>query len=150
MFRHVLVPIDGSPAALQAMKVAARFAREQRARLTAFWAAPTWEPNMYAYAGAVPAGFISPRQHSAHARNTARRYLEAAKKVAAAAGASCKGLYVEGNIPYLEIIKAARRYRCDLIVMASQTGGLPRVLLGSQTDKVLAHAPVPVMVTRHR
>jgi len=147
MFKHLLVPIDGSPAALQAVKVAARFAREQKASLTALWVAPDWEPDLYAYADAVPAGYVSPQQHSAHIRKAAKRYLAAAKKTAAAAGAPCRGVYVEGSIPYLEIIKAARRHRCDLIVMAPHTQGISR-LLGSQTAKVLAHAEVPVMVMK--
>jgi nucleotide-binding universal stress UspA family protein len=148
MFKHILVPIDGSPAALQAVKTAAAFARGQKARLTVFWAGPTWEPDMYAYARDVPAGFITPAQHSAHVRKTARRYLDAAKKAAAAAGVKCEGLFVEANFPYQEILRAARRRRCDLVVMASRSRGLSRLLLGSQTAKVLAHATIPVMVCR--
>jgi nucleotide-binding universal stress UspA family protein len=149
MFKHLLVPVDGSDASLQAVKVAARFAKEQKARMTAFWAGPTWEPRMYAYVEPVPASFISPQRHSAHVKKTAKRYLDAAKSAAAAAGVRCAGAYVEGNIPYQEIIKAARRNSCDLIVMASQSRGLSRLLLGSQTAKVLANATIPVMVVRN-
>jgi len=72
-----------------------------------------------------------------------------AKKLAAAAGVPCKCSCVEGAFPYLEIIKAARRGRCDLIVMASHSRrGISRLLLGSQTSKVLALASVPVLVCR--
>ena len=149
MFKHILVPVDGSPAALAAMKTAARFAKEQKGRVTAFWAGPNWEPNLYAYGAApIPAGYVSPEQHSAHVRAAARRYLGAAKKIAEAEGARCGTEFVEANIPYQAIVRAARRLGCDLIVMASHTRGAARALLGSQTSKVLAHAPVPVMVVR--
>lgn len=149
MFKHILVPIDGSPAALSAMKAAARFAKEQKARITAFWAGPNWEPNLYAYAAApIPAGVITPEQHAAHVRAAARRYLGAAKQVAEAAGVRCATDYVEAGSPYVAIVEAAQRLGCDLIVMASHTRGVARALLGSQTSKVAAHARVPVMVVR--
>ena len=147
MFRHILVPIDGSKPALAAVRRAARFAREQKARLTAFWVAPIWEPNLYAYDEKVPAGFISPSLHKAHVRAAARRRFAAARKVARAEGVSCAGSFVEGSVPYLEIVKAANRLRCDLIVIASHSSGLSR-LLGSHTSKVLAHSTIPVMVFR--
>jgi nucleotide-binding universal stress UspA family protein len=148
MFKHILVPVDGSKPSLEAVKRAARLAREQKARLTVFWVAPNWEPNLYAYEAAVPAGFISPSQHKAHVRNAARRRFTEAKKAARAGGGSCRFQYVEGSVPYLEIVKAARKNRCDLIVMASHSSGLSRLLLGSQANKVLAHATIPVMVCR--
>ena len=148
MFRHILVPVDGSKPSLAAVKRAARLAREQKARLTAFWVAPNWEPNLYAYDANVPAGFISPSQHRSHVKDAARRRGEAAKKAASAEGARCAFEYVEGSVPYLEIVKAARRNRCDLIVMASHSAGLSRLLLGSQANKVLAHSTIPVMVIR--
>lgn len=148
MFKHILVPVDGSKPSLAAVKRAARLAREQKARLTAFWVAPNWEPNLYAYDINVPAGFISPTQHKTHVKNAARRRAEAAKKAASAEGARCAFEHVEGSVPYLEIVKAARRNRCDLIVMASHSTGLSRLLLGSQASKVLAHSTVPVMICR--
>jgi nucleotide-binding universal stress UspA family protein len=147
MFKHILVPVDGSKPSLAAVKRAARLAREQKARLTAFWVAPNWEPNLYAYEAAVPAGFISPSQHKAHVRNSARRRFAEAKKAARAGGAACRFQYVEGSVPYLEIVKAAGKNRCDLIVMASHSSGLAR-LLGSQANKVLAHATIPVLILR--
>ena len=148
MFKHILVPIDGSRPSVAAVRRAARLAREQKARLTAFWVAPNWEPNLYAYDEKVPAGFISPSQHKAHVKAAARRRSAAAKKAASAEGARCAFQYVEGSVPYLQIVKAARRNRCDLIVMASHSSGLSRLLLGSQANKVLAHSTVPVMVCR--
>jgi nucleotide-binding universal stress UspA family protein len=61
----------------------------------------------------------------------------------------CRILFRQSSFPQLEIIKAARRNRCDLIVMASHgRRGISRLLLGSQTGMVLAHATIPVMVCR--
>ena len=148
MFKHIVVPIDGSRSSLAAVKCAARLAREQKARLTAFWVAPSWEPNLYAYDEKVPPGFISPSQHKAHVKKAARRRFAAARRAAGARSAAFRCEYVEGSIPYLEIVRAARRRSCDLIVMASHSHGLSRLLLGSQASKVLAHADIPVIVCR--
>jgi nucleotide-binding universal stress UspA family protein len=149
MFKHILVPTDGSPLSRRAVERAVRFAREQKARVTGFWVGPAWEPNLYAYSEAVPAGFVSPRRHAARVRQAAARQLAAVEKAAAAAGVRCKCAYVTGGLPYAEIVNAARRYGCDLIVMASHSRGpVSRLLLGSQTNKVLAYSRIPVMVCR--
>ena len=147
MFRSILVPTDGSPLSRRAVQCAVRLAREQKARVTGLWVDPAWEPNLYAYGDSVPPGFVSRKQHAARVRKAGARHLKAVKEIAAAAGVPCKCSCVEGVFPYLEIIKAARRSRCDLIVMASHSRrGISRLLLGSQTSKVLALADVPVLV----
>ncbi len=149
MFKNILVPTDGSPPSRRAIMRAVRLAKEQKARVIGFWVGPVWEPNMVAYAKDVPPGFISPRQHAAHIRKTADRYLAVVRRAAAASGVPCKCAHVEGVFPYLEVIKAARRNRCDLIVMASHgRRGISRLLLGSQTSMVLAHSRIPVLVCR--
>jgi len=149
MFRNILLPTDGSPRSRRAVMRAVRLAKEQKARIIGFWVGPAWEPNLYAYAKDVPPGFVSPAQHAAHVRKTADRYLAVVKKAARAAGTPCTCLYVESMFPHMEIINAARRNRCDLIVMASHgRRGISRLLLGSETSKVLAHSKVPVLVCR--
>jgi nucleotide-binding universal stress UspA family protein len=149
MFKHILVPTDGSEMSRGAVARAVRLAREQKARVTALWVGPPWEPNLYAYDRDVPPGFISPRQHAAKVTKVSRRYLDPVKKAAASAGVPCKCLCVQGGFPYMEIIKAARGNHCDLIVMASHgRRGISRLLLGSVTSKVLAYASVPVLVSR--
>jgi nucleotide-binding universal stress UspA family protein len=71
------------------------------------------------------------------------------EKAAQAAGVSCTCAHAMSDLPYEEIIKAAQRYKCDLIFMASHgRSGIARLLLGSQTSKVLAHSKVPVLVHR--
>lgn len=149
MFRNILVPTDGSPLSRRAVEHAVRLAKEQKARVTGVWVGPAWEPNLYAYGESVPRGFVSPKEHAAHVRKMGARPLRAVKGLAAAAGVQCKCLCVQGAFPYLEIIKAARRNRCDLIVMASHSRrGISRLLLGSQTSRVLALSDIPVLVCR--
>jgi nucleotide-binding universal stress UspA family protein len=149
MFKNILVPTDGSAMSLRAVKRAMRLAKEQKARVTGLWVGPVWQPTLYAYDVSVPAGFISPRQFAASIRKISARHLGAVKKAAVAAGVPCRIQFTQSNFPQLEIIKAARRHRCDLIVMASHgRRGISRLLLGSQTAMVLAYARVPVMVCR--
>ena len=149
MFKRILVPTDGSPASLRAIASAMRLAREQKARVTALWVGPPWEPNMYAYDRDVPAGFVSPRAHAAHVRKAAAKQLAPVRKAAAAASVRCNCEFRESAFPDVEIIRTAKRLRCDLIVMGSHgPRGFLRVIIGSVTAKVLAQANVPVMVCR--
>ena len=149
MFRNILVPTDGSPLSRRAVEYAVRLAKEQKARVTGLWVGPAWEPNLYAYGNSVPPGFVSRKQHAARVRRAGARYLRAVAQAAKAAGVRCKCICAEGAFPYLEIIKTARRGGCDLIVMASHSRrGISRLLLGSQTSKVLALADIPVLVCR--
>jgi nucleotide-binding universal stress UspA family protein len=149
MFRNILVPTDGSALSRRAVDCAVRLAKEQRARVTGLWVGPGWEPNLYAYGDSVPQGFISRKQHAVRVRSAGARHLHAVRKAAAAAGVRCACTTVEGAFPYLEIVKVARREGCDLIVMASHSRrGISRLLLGSQTSRVLALADIPVLVCR--
>jgi nucleotide-binding universal stress UspA family protein len=149
MFRNILVPTDGSAMSRRTVRRAVRLAKEQKARLTGLWVGPVWQPSLYAYDESVPAGFISPRQFAASIRRIAARRLGTVRKAAAAARVRCKTVSARSNFPHMEIIKAARRNRCDLIVMASHgRRGISRLLLGSQAAMVLAYARIPVMVCR--
>ncbi len=147
MFKNILVPTDGSPLAHRAIKCAVRLAKEQKARVTGFYVGPAWSPNVYG--DSILTGYVSPEQHSAVVKKTADHYLGALRKEAAAARVPCKCLHAEGKFPYEKIVKAAQQNRCDLIVMASHgRRGISKLLLGSETSKVLAHSAVPVMVCR--
>jgi nucleotide-binding universal stress UspA family protein len=81
----------------------------------------------------------------------AEKYLHAAMETAAAAGVNCETMHVEHDQPYLAIIEAAAQRLCDLIVMASHgRRGISAILLGSETNKVLTHSTIPVLVVRPR
>jgi nucleotide-binding universal stress UspA family protein len=147
MFKNILVPTDGSSLARRAIGRAVKLAKEQNARVIGFYVGPVWSSNVHE--DFMPVGYLSPKNHSARVSRTAERTLAPLKRAAAAAEVPCQCLHVEGNFPYEEIVKAAKKHRCDLIVMASHgRRGISRLLLGSETSKVLAHSKIPVLVTR--
>ena len=79
----------------------------------------------------------------------ASQYLDAAKKIAAAAGVACDVVHIEHEHPYKAIIDIAQDRGCDAIQMASHgRRGISAILLGSETLKVLTHSTIPVIVCR--
>jgi nucleotide-binding universal stress UspA family protein len=147
MFKNILVPTDGSAPSRKAIKRAVQLAREQKARITGFYVGPTW--RLPVQAEFMPPDLLSPKEHEKAVGKTADRVLGAVRKAAAAGRVRCKVSYVLGDYPYVEILKAARRNHCDLIVIASHgRRGIARLLLGSETSKVLAHSTIPVLVCR--
>ena len=147
MYKTILVPTDGSPLSRKAAKQAIRFAKEQNAKVVGLYVAPAWEPKVYT--DFVPADFVSPKQYAARVKRSAEQRLEFIRKEAAAAEVPCVCLHAMSDFPYVEIIRTAQREHCDLIVMASHgRRGLSRLLLGSETNKVLAHSKLPVLVCR--
>ena len=147
MFKHILVPTDGSTLSLRAAKHAVRFAKAHGARITAFYAAPEYHPNI---AGDyLPANFVPLGVFQKQVKKTAEKYLDQVKKMATVGGVSCSGLYVSDDSPHEAIIKAAKDRKCDLIFMASHgRSGLAGLLIGSETSKVLTHCKLPVLVYR--
>jgi nucleotide-binding universal stress UspA family protein len=124
-----------------------RLAKEQKARVTGFYVGPAWSARPSDDSSVL--NYLSPAQHSEIVRKTAMRHFEALRKAAATAGVECRCEYAEGRYPYEKIVKAAEKNRCDLIVMASHgRRGISRLILGSETTKVLAHSKVPVLVER--
>jgi len=147
MFKHILVPTDGSTLSLRAAKHAVRFAKVHGARITAFYAAPEYHPNI---AGDyLPANFVPLGVFQKQIKKTAEKYLDQVKKMAQVGGVNCSGLYVSDDSPHDAIIKAAKERKCDLIFMASHgRSGLAGLLIGSETNKVLTHCKLPVLVYR--
>jgi nucleotide-binding universal stress UspA family protein len=147
MFKNILIPIDGSPLANKAIKGAVQLAREQKARVTTLYVAAPYNPKVAEDIAVVH--FLSPQSHADRAHVTARRYLKVVERAAAAAGVKCDSVVAFNDFPFEEIIRTAGRKKCDLICMASHgRRGISRLLLGSETNKVLAHSKVPVLVVR--
>jgi len=147
MFRNILVPTDGSELSRKAIKRAVQLAREQKGRVTGLYVGPSWK--LRGGDDSVPYGFVSPQQHAASVKKAADRILGAVKKASARAGVPCTCSYSTDDYPYLKIVEAAKRNHCDLILMATHgRRGISRLLLGSETSKVLAHSTIPVMVCR--
>lgn len=145
MFKHILLPTDGTAAAHPALDACLRFAREIGARVTALHVAPalhifTYEPGV---TESVRQTVINDRElHS-------KKYLDDVGQRAAAVGVPCQTMLVTSDFPHEAIIEAARAHGCDLIAMASHgRGGIKGLLLGSETQKVLTHSAIPVLVWR--
>jgi nucleotide-binding universal stress UspA family protein len=147
MFKHILVPTDGSTLSLRAAKNAVRFAKTHGARITAFYAAPDYHPNI---AGDyLPANFIALPAYQKQIKKTADKYLGQIKKLATVGGVACSGQFVIDDSPHDAIIKAAKQRKCDMIFMASHgRSGIAGLLIGSETNKVLTHCKLPVLVYR--
>jgi len=147
MFKHILIPTDGSRLSTEAAKAGVRLARRLGARVTGFFAAPPATPVVYR--GALPVGYTTPEHHEKMIRRAAQAHLAVIERAAKAAGVRCECLTVTSDFPAQAILETAARRRCDLIFMASHSRrGLSGLLLGSQTQKVLAAASIPVLVYR--
>lgn len=147
MFKHILVPTDGSTLSLRAAKNAVRLAKIHGASITAFYAAPEYQPNIVG--DYMPANFVPLSVFEKQIEKTADKYLAQVKKLAAVGGVPCTGVFVSSASPYRAIIKAAKARKCDLIFMASHgRSGIAGMLIGSETNKVLTHCKLPVLVYR--
>lgn len=147
MYKNILIPTDGSALSRRAAKDAVALAKSLGARVTGFYVAPTF--HIEVYTDYVPPDLITPQEHAANARNTAQRHLDAVKKTADGSQVPYAGYFVMSDQPADAIVKAARKYRCDLIYMGSHgRSGLTKLLLGSQTSKVLSQTRIPVLVHR--
>ncbi len=147
MFRHILVPTDGSRLSAKAAKQAVKLAKTLGARITGFHAVPDFGSTYYGdgYILRVP-----PAEAQAElAQKQARRCLSTIEVEAEVEKVPCDVFYTVGDNPYQAIIDAAKNRKCDLIVMASHgRRGLSALVLGSETQKVLVHSKVPVLVCR--
>lgn len=148
MFRHILVATDGTAPCNEAVRNAAALAHADGARLTALNVRP-FDHVHYPqwHDGSAP----SPEEKAFRRRTEAdcEAALEAAKRAAAAEGVACEHAWAESDAPWQVILDTAHAKGCDLIVMAHHLRkGLDAVLAESQTQEVLAHSSIPVLVTR--
>ena len=133
MYKHILIPTDGSQLARDAVPRAIALAKLLGAKVTGITV-------------------TAPSEVFADATRTiadAEKCLAQVKDAASAAGVSCSVVRAEHEQPYQAIIDAAKKNGCDLIVMASHgRRGVSALVLGSETVKVLTHCSVPVLVYR--
>jgi nucleotide-binding universal stress UspA family protein len=147
MYTHLLVPIDGSKLSEKAVAQAIDLAKGLSAKITVFYASPDYP--LPAYSDGVVYEPVSKREYSRLAQEEAAVILDVAAKKAASAGVECARVHVIDSTPWEAILKAAKKGKCDAIVMASHgRRGLTAVLLGSETQKVLTHSKLPVLVVR--
>ena len=147
MYKHILLPTDGSPLSRRAVRAGIKLAKSLGAKVTGFYAAPPATP--LEYRGLLPVGYADPAEHARLIERAAARYLAVIGRAAKAAGVRCTLEHVTDDYPADAIVLAARRNKCDLIYMASHGHrGFMSSLLGSQTHKVLARSKMTVMVYR--
>jgi nucleotide-binding universal stress UspA family protein len=149
MYRHILVPTDGSPLSLKAAKAAAGLARGLGAKITAIYVVEPFEPHWVGEIRSKAPDPLSAREMDKLARERAEAALEKVAALAGKSGIPCARLVVSDANPWKAIVKTAQAKKCDLIAMSSHgRRGLESILLGSQTTKVLAQTKLPVLVCR--
>jgi nucleotide-binding universal stress UspA family protein len=141
MYKHILIPTDGSDLSQQAIEHGIALAKAVGARVTALTVtAPfyvsAFEPSMVEH-------------YKKHVAALGTKHLDRAKNAASGSDVPCEVVCLEHEHPYQAIIDAAQARGCDVIVMASHgRKGISAIVLGSETVKVLTHSPIPVVVVR--
>jgi len=147
MYQRILIATDGSTLSKKAVRNGIGLAKAVGADLVAVNVIPRY-PISY-FEGAIT---VSPD----HIAKTEKRWADKGQEVvdsvceaASAEGVKCKPVIVRSDLVAESILSTAKKSKCDLIVMASHgRKGLKRVLLGSETQQVLTHSQIPVLVLR--
>jgi nucleotide-binding universal stress UspA family protein len=148
MYKHILVPTDGSRLSAKAVRTAARLAKQFGARVSGIYVIPPYVPPMYGEA-AIYVPEITPKRYKELSEKEARKALAVLEIEARTAGVPCKIGWVTADQAWEGIVRQAKSKKADLIVMASHgRRGLSGLLLGSETTKVLTHSKIPVLVCR--
>jgi nucleotide-binding universal stress UspA family protein len=145
MFKQILLPTDGSDLSERAVLAGVSVAREVGAQVVGLAATPefhtlTLDPEMLE---------DTEEEFNAAMEKRAQQYLSVISNAASTAGVPCATVHVVSDNPYEAILQTAKERNCDLIIMASHgRKGIKGVLLGSETQKVLVHSDIPVLVYR--
>jgi nucleotide-binding universal stress UspA family protein len=145
MFKTILLPTDGSPLSEKAAATAVQFAQLNGAKIVAVSVVQPFPLSAFGDGGAVlDAGLYEQQMQEAAQQN-----IDKVAALAQAANVPFEGVTAVSVSPYEEIVATATKKNCDIILMASHgRTGLNKLFLGSETQKVLAHTNLPVMVLR--
>ena len=147
MYQRILVPTDGSTLSKKAVKGAIELASAIGAELVALNVVPRY-PTAY-FEGGVSVSTSEVARIEKQWAEQGQALAEVARDAAEAAGLKAKAVTMRSDLVAESILAAVRKHRCDLVVMASHgRKGLKRLLLGSETQHVLTHGSVPVLVLR--
>jgi nucleotide-binding universal stress UspA family protein len=147
MYKHILVPTDGSKLSEKTVKQAVALAKAMGAKITGIYASPEYSSTYYGDGYILRAP--SAKAHTDAAEKRARQCLATIEVEAEVEKVPCEVMHVVSDSPYEAIIATAKKKKCDLIFMASHgRRGLSGLVLGSETHKVLIHSKVPVLVCR--
>ena len=144
MFKHILVPVDGSETSLQAVSKAAELAKVFNSEVTAVY---VLDPHPFTGVGADFA--YGQAQYLSAATAEANKALEDVTERMKDTGVTVKTLVGEGHAIHEGIVRVGENVGADLIVMGSHgRRGLEKLVLGSVAQRVLQTAKVPVLVVR--
>jgi nucleotide-binding universal stress UspA family protein len=145
VYRHVLIPTDGSALSETAIRHGMALAKAMGARVTVLTA------SLPFHSLALDPVMVSdnPARYRQECEALAEKALAVAQRQAGAVGVACETVHVTDAHPYQAIIETARQRGCDLICMASHgRRGFSALVLGSETSSVLTHSKIPVLVCR--
>jgi len=147
MYARILVATDGSTLSKKAVTHAIGLAAATGAELVAFKVVPRY-PQAY-FEGSIPLNAKEVARIESQWAEEAQKAVDAVQKAAEAKGVTAKGIVTRSDIVSDAIIAAAKKQKADLVIMASHgRKGIKRMLLGSETQQVLTHCQVPVLVLR--
>jgi nucleotide-binding universal stress UspA family protein len=145
MYKHILLPVDGSDFGAGAIPYAMQFAKAVGAHVTAIHVTA---PYAMIAVGAVFA-FLAEDEYTKRAAENAASVLDRVKRAAVEAGVPTDAKQIDHAHPWEAIIATTKDRGCDLVIMASHgRSGLASLLLGGETKKVLTHSTIPVLVWR--
>jgi nucleotide-binding universal stress UspA family protein len=147
MFKRILIATDGSALSRRAVEAGVELARIAHANVVGLYARPPLAAAVYGD-GSIMVPAETEAAHRERTTEAARAFLGEIEAATRRMDVRFEGIDVEDASPADAILRIADAQRCDLIVMASHgRHGLSRVLLGSETNKVVTHAKQPVLVT---
>lgn len=147
MYQRILVATDGSTLSKKAVNSAISLAALCGAELVALKVIPRY-PQSY-FEGSIPLSADDVARVEKQWAEDGQAVVDAVKKSGAAKGVTVKAITAKSDVVSDAVIAAAKKHKADLIVMASHgRRGIKRLLLGSETQQVLTHSPVPVLVLR--
>ena len=149
MFKHILIPTDGSTLSAKGVRAGIKLAKALGARVTGLYVALPYTPPLYGEAALYYVPGLAPQDFKKIVAKQAAKALDPLLREARAAGVRAGTKTATAGQPYDAILKSARSARCDAIVMASHgRSGIGGAILGSETTQVLARSKIPVLVVR--
>lgn len=147
MYQRILVTTDGSALSKKAVRSAIDLAAAVGASLVALSVVPRYPVSYFEGGVSISAADVSRIEKKWSEDGQA--VVNAVEKAAQSAGVTVKTAVTRSDLVAESIMAAAKKHKCDLIVMASHgRKGIKRLLLGSETQHVLTHSSVPVLVLR--
>ena len=147
MYKRILIATDGSPLSDKAVEHGLSLAALSCATVVALKVVPRY-PRSY-FEGGMPVDMNDVKRIEAQWGDAAQAMVDGVKAQGGAQGVTVKAVVAKSDLVAEAVIAAAKKHKCDLIVMASHgRKGIKRLLLGSETQHVLTHSHIPVLVLR--